>query len=276
VTARPSLLAVGELAVKRFGRAGRAVLAVLLVALVVANALNIGADLVAIGSGMQLLRAGTGVALLPVPAGTRNHFAKDVGNGTIEQAAAGTAGRRLEVDLGDVNGRCFVNNSSIGLYPQIVVRREARERRVPKWVANTIAVYEQLRHGRRLKVDLDGEIHWAWMAFVGNGRYGDGLLDLADRESVTENLLDVRIVKADRPLARLRVVLALLLGRLARSPLVYTMRTRRVSLDVDRDSLEVALDGEVETLATPLIYESQARALTILVAAGDLTDTVVP
>jgi NRAMP (natural resistance-associated macrophage protein)-like metal ion transporter len=49
---------LGELAVKRFHRAGRSILAVLLVALIVANALNIAADLVAIGSGMQLLRAG--------------------------------------------------------------------------------------------------------------------------------------------------------------------------------------------------------------------------
>src|ERR1017187_2145027 len=49
---------LGELAVRRFGRAGRVVLAVLLVALIVANALNIAADLVAIGSGMQLLHAG--------------------------------------------------------------------------------------------------------------------------------------------------------------------------------------------------------------------------
>jgi len=49
---------LGELAVRRFHRAGRAILAVLLVALVVANALNIAADLVAIGSGMQLLHAG--------------------------------------------------------------------------------------------------------------------------------------------------------------------------------------------------------------------------
>jgi len=49
---------LGELAVKRFHRAGRTVLAVLLVALIVANALNIAADLVAIGSGMTLLHAG--------------------------------------------------------------------------------------------------------------------------------------------------------------------------------------------------------------------------
>jgi NRAMP (natural resistance-associated macrophage protein)-like metal ion transporter len=49
---------LGELAVKRFHRAGRAILAVLLAALIVANSLNIAADLIAIGSGMQLLHAG--------------------------------------------------------------------------------------------------------------------------------------------------------------------------------------------------------------------------
>jgi NRAMP (natural resistance-associated macrophage protein)-like metal ion transporter len=49
---------LGELAVRRFSRAGRAIIAVLLVALIVADGLNIAADLVAVGSGMQLLHAG--------------------------------------------------------------------------------------------------------------------------------------------------------------------------------------------------------------------------
>ncbi len=49
---------LGELATKRFGRAGRAILALLLFVLIVANALNIAADLLAVGSGMQLLHAG--------------------------------------------------------------------------------------------------------------------------------------------------------------------------------------------------------------------------
>jgi NRAMP (natural resistance-associated macrophage protein)-like metal ion transporter len=57
-TALATGVGLGELAVKRFHRVGRAVLAVLLVALVLANALNIAADLVAVGSGMQLLDAG--------------------------------------------------------------------------------------------------------------------------------------------------------------------------------------------------------------------------
>lgn len=57
-TALATGISLGELAVKRFERAGRVILGVLLVALIVANALNIAADLVAIGSGMQLLHAG--------------------------------------------------------------------------------------------------------------------------------------------------------------------------------------------------------------------------
>ncbi|MHB1988532.1 MAG: Nramp family divalent metal transporter [Acidimicrobiales bacterium] len=57
-TALATGVGLGELAVRRFHRAGRGILAVLLVVLIVANALNIAADLVAIGSGMQLLRAG--------------------------------------------------------------------------------------------------------------------------------------------------------------------------------------------------------------------------
>ena len=57
-TALATGISLGELAVKRFERAGRVILGALLVALIVANALNIAADLVAIGSGMQLLHAG--------------------------------------------------------------------------------------------------------------------------------------------------------------------------------------------------------------------------
>jgi len=237
----------------------------------IASALEDKVDFVGVAGGdgtirtaAQVLRGGD-IPLLPIPAGTRNHFAKDVGNDSFDKAAAATDGRRMQVDLGDVNGQCFVNNSSIGLYPKIVIRREAKEHRLPKWMANLVAVYEQLRHGHRFQVELDGEVHLAWMAFVGNGQYGEGLLDLSDRESLDQNLLDVRVVKADRPMARTRVVLALMLGRLAGSPLVHQTKARSICLELDRESIEVALDGEVKTLKPPLRYESQPKALLVLV-----------
>jgi undecaprenyl-diphosphatase len=208
----------------------------------------------------------TGTPLLPIPAGTRNHFARDVGVPELDDAVAAAAGgHRREIDVGRVNGHIFVNNSSIGVYPAIVIRRESHQRRVRKGVANVVAVWEQLRHGRRFWVDVAGRRFRVWMVFVGNGRYGEGLLDLADRESLDEHVLDVRVARADRPLARVRILGALFLGRLARSPIMFSVTTPSISLDVNRPSIEVALDGEVERIDTPLCYESVPDALTVLV-----------
>ena len=169
------------------------------------------------------------------------------------------------IDTGCVNGRVFVNNSSIGLYPKIVIRREAHERRLPKGVAQLVAAWEQLRHGRRVTVDLDGRRLRAWLVFVGNGLYGEGLVDLADRDSLDDGLLDVRVVRADRRLARVRVVGAVLLGRLGTSPLIVRERCRACTIDLDRPAVDVALDGEVEVLQTPLRYECAPRSLPVLV-----------
>jgi len=218
-----------------------------------------------VGAAVQVL-VGTGIPLLPIPAGTRNHFARDVGLETIADAAVAAAGGHTRpVDVGEVNGRYFVNNSSIGVYPMIVIRREAHEQRLPKGMANVVAAFEQLRRGHRLSIEVDGTNHRVWLSFIGNGRYGDGLLDLADRESLDEHVLDVRLVSADRPLARLRVVGTLVLGRLARSPLVTRLEATDIVVTVKRRRVEVALDGEVETLESPLRYRSMKGGLVVLV-----------
>jgi diacylglycerol kinase family enzyme len=235
-------------------------------------ALDRGVSFVAVAGGDGTIRSaatvlvGTDTPLLPIPAGTRNHFARDVGVPELDDAVAAAAeGHRRKIDVGRVNDHIFVNNSSIGVYPAIVISREFHERRLRKAVANLVAVWEQLRHGRRFWVDVAGRRVRVWMVFVGNGRYGEGLLDLADRESLDERVLDVRVARADRPLARVRILGALFLGRLARSPLMYCVTTQSISLDVRRPSIEVALDGEVERIETPLFYESVPDALTVLV-----------
>ena len=235
-------------------------------------ALDQGVSFVAVAGGDGTIRSvaavlvGTGTPLLPIPAGTRNHFARDLGVPELDDAvAAAGGGDRLEIDIGRVNGHIFLNNSSIGIYPAIVISREFHQRRVRKGVANLVAVWEQLRHGHRFWVDVAGHRDRVWMVFVGNGRYGEGLLDLADRESLDDHVLDVRIARADRPLARVRILGALFLGRLARSPLMHRVTAPSISLDVRRPSIEVALDGEVERIDTPLCYESVPGALTVLV-----------
>jgi diacylglycerol kinase family enzyme len=238
----------------------------------VTKAVKEGVDFVAVAGGDGTLRCaaeplvGTGVPFLPIPAGTRNHFALAVGLCDFETAAAAAqAGVTRPVDVGEVNGRCFLNNSSLGLYPKLVLRREWQEHRMPKAVAQLVAVWGQIRHGHRFAVRVGAERYRAWLLFVGNGRYGEGLSDLAEREALDEHLLDVRLVRADRPLARTRVVVALLLGRLKRSPLLRTWCSADLELALDRDFVEVALDGEVERFEPPLRYRVLSEALTVLV-----------
>lgn len=238
----------------------------------VRRAVRGGVDFVGVAGGDGTIRAvagelvGTDVALLVIPAGTRNHFAKQLEIGDVAAAqAAVIGGDRRSVDIGMVNGVCFVNNSSLGLYPRIVVSREAKQHRLPKVLANVVALYEQLRRGRRLRVNIDGEQFRAWMVFIGNGRYGDGLLDLTDRASLDDHVLDVRVLRADHPFARARVVLSLLLGRLGRSPHVERRTAVRLQLDVDRRAMDVAVDGEVKRFDPPLRYEIRPAALTVLV-----------
>jgi undecaprenyl-diphosphatase len=241
-----------------------------------ADAVKRGVDFVGVAGGDGTIRCaaqvltGTDVPLLPIPAGTRNHFAKDVGIPEIDDAVDAAKGQVVRVDVGEVNEHRFVNNSSIGIYPRIVVRREAHEKRLPKGVANLVAVWEQVRRrGQRFEVDLDGECYTAWMVFVGNGKYGEGLIDLADRESLDGNELDVRIALADKPLARLRLLLALLFGRLSHSKLLEHTARAGLSIDIHgRDAVDVALDGEVERLETPLRYRSVEGGLAVLVPAG--------
>jgi undecaprenyl-diphosphatase len=244
----------------------------------VAHAIGEQPDFVAVAGGDGTMRGaaqqllGTGVPLLPIPGGTRNHFALAVGVCDLETAAkAAAAGVVRRFDVGDVNGHCFLNNSSVGLYPKLVVKRESYERRMSKRRAQLVAAWEQIRHGHRFRLQMGGRWHRAWLVFVGNGCYGEHLLDFTDRESVGGGVLDVRLVLADRPLARTRVVLALLRG-LDTSPLVVRHTCPAAELGLAVHTVEVALDGEVERIEAPLRYSVRREELAVLVPPDADTD----
>jgi diacylglycerol kinase family enzyme len=238
------------------------------------EALGCGEEPIAVAGGDGTLRgaaevlAGTSVAFLPIPAGTRNHFAREVGLEDLDRVAEALAsGGRRQVTVGFVNDRAFVNNASIGLYPALVRRRERSS--LPKFVAGLKAAAQLLRHGYPIEVELDGKKLEAWLVFVGNGRYGDGFTDLIERESLDEGILDVRVVLSEPPLSRLRVVIHTLLGRLRKSHLVVAHEAASLSIGVEGRHLDVALDGEVIEMEAPLYFEARRSALTVMVPGGD-------
>jgi len=202
-------------------------------------------------------------ALLPIPEGTKNHFARTLGIESLDDAVAATTAEPCCVDLGRVNDRGFVNNASIGFYPFMV---DAREKSwLPKPLALVVATVRALIAGRRISVVLDRRRVTAWLVFVGNDCYGEDVRDIAKRDSVDEHLLDVRVVRADQRLARLRLLGSVLAGRLAMSKVVERRTCTSITVDVaGRARVDVALDGELFCLATPLRFESDGAALRVL------------
>ena len=113
-----------------------------------------GADALAAagGDGTQALVATIAAELdLPfacIPAGTRNHFALDLGvdrDDVVGALDAFVNGGERRVDLAEVNGRVFVNNVSLGLYAEAVQRSGYRDAKI-RTVLDTIPEYSKRRH----------------------------------------------------------------------------------------------------------------------------------
>jgi undecaprenyl-diphosphatase len=183
-------------------------------------------------------------------------------------AAAAEHGGNKRVDVGSVAGQTFVNNASVGFYPGVVRRREERESTMPKWLAAVAATWHACWTERNLTVRLDDERVAAWLVFVGNNRYVENLRDLGSRTRLDEGVLDVGVVRADRRFARVRLIVAILLGRLRRTPVVDRFTCDAVEVAVDaHGTLDVALDGEVVSMSSPLTFETAPGALRVRVPA---------
>lgn len=215
---------------------------------------------------------GTDTPLGVLPVGTLNHFARDVGVGRDVPAAARilATGRIRLVDAAEVNGHLFVNNSSIGLYAHLVELRERHERQWGKWRALVRATLLTLREGHPLpvRVSADGATGTAdtYLLFVGNNRYELDLLRLGRRAALDAGELSVFALIETHWLRLVPHFLRALCERPARRRLFKGRLAREVTVAPDGlRAVEVACDGEVLRLATPLVYRTRPRALRVLV-----------
>jgi diacylglycerol kinase family enzyme len=233
-------------------------------------AVDEGATFVAAIGGDGTLRTtaeallGSATALVPVPGGTRNHFATQVGLDSLDRVVeAIRAGVVTKIDVGDMSGNVFLNNVTAGWYPAMVRRRERLQRKLPKRIANLIAIAIELPRRQRLEVTVNGEHITTWMLFVGNGVYGLSLTEIAEREGLREGLLDVRVLRADGVLAKLRAALVLLTARVDRSPTLVRLIAPCVSVSTRPRDIDVTLDGELTRVWGPLEFSILRGALAI-------------
>ena len=215
---------------------------------------------------------GTETPLGVIPAGTLNHFARDVGVGRDVPAAVQTlaAGHVVSVDVATVNDRLFLNNSSIGLYPHMVEIRRRYESRLGKWRALMHAARLVARHARATEVRFgDGatlESARTYLLFVGNNQYELDLLHLGQRSCLDAGELCCFILKARGRLELLPHVFHHLRGHRPYAHVFRSLCTHELTVIPGRaHRVEVACDGEVFTLAAPLVYSILPRALKVVV-----------
>jgi YegS/Rv2252/BmrU family lipid kinase len=217
--------------------------------------------------------AGTGTVLGILPLGTLNHFARDLGIPTdLDEAAKLIAsGKSRKVDIGEMNGRVFINNSAIGLYPLMVVDRDLQRKRLgrSKRVAMIVASLRMLirfKH-RRLTLTVNEERKGRVdtpLLFVGNNDYRIDIAAAGTRESLDDGELCVLVMRKKTRSGMLAASIRALFGRSRPDDMVRLDSVERLRVSAPRPQLAVSLDGEVVRAEPPLDYRIRKQALRVI------------
>jgi diacylglycerol kinase family enzyme len=230
-----------------------------------------GADLLGVagGDGTQALVAGVasahGLPLLVISAGTRNHFAMDLGLDRADPSRCLDAlrdGVELHVDLGLIGGRPFVNNASFGAYAEIVQSPAYRDdkagtalRMLPDLVTG--------HRGPRLEVRVGGRIVLAGpqAVLVSNNPYETGdIAGLSRRARLDRGVLGVLGVKVGSGAQA-----AALLTPRGQAQGLVRFSAHEVVVDADASRIPVGIDGESVLMPTPVRCTIRPHALRVLV-----------
>jgi len=216
--------------------------------------------------------ADTGIPLGILPLGTRNHFARDLGLPLALDAAIALAVTAISrrVDVGEVNGRVFVNNSSVGLYPDVIEERSRHRwrRRAGKLFATFRATWRVVRSARRRHVLLatreKGLVRDVPFVFIGNNDYDPRFITGRSRAKLDGGELSLWVPKrgASRRIL-LQYLLRALVGRLQKAPDLEHALLPELWLDMGKPRVRVATDGEVVRMRAPLHYRVRPGALRV-------------
>ncbi|MFI2433515.1 diacylglycerol/lipid kinase family protein [Streptomyces sp. NPDC018693] len=229
-----------------------------------------GADLIGVagGDGTQALVAGVAaehdVPFMVLAAGTRNHFAMDLGLDRTDPVSgldALTDGVELRVDLGDIDGRPFVNTVSFGAYAEIVQHPDYRD-------AKAVTTLDHLPGlllggaGATLDVRADGiRLHAPQALLVSNNPYARAdALGGGRRPRLDSGVLGVIGIRVESAAQAAEVAL-----RGERAGSIRSFPALRVEVTADADRIPVAVDGEALTLPSPVVCTLRPRALRVRV-----------
>ena len=211
-------------------------------------------------------------ALGVIPVGTYNHFARDLGLPLDWRVALDVAlnGTTRQVDTARINDRFFVNNVSIGLYPELVARREERGRDYPRWKARLHAAYATLRKYPHVTLAVEteylNEIIRTQVFVVSNNSYDLSRIGIeASRNTLEEGRLSVYWLPQLRRITFMRFLAHYLAGRVKTTPGFRSFRTTRLKVQSARKRLHLGVDGEVVTMPPSLVITIVPKSLLVKV-----------
>jgi diacylglycerol kinase family enzyme len=224
-------------------------------------------------SSVASVVAGTDIVLGVLALGTLNHFAKDIclPIDLDEAMDVIAAGQMRTVDVAEVNGHTFINNSSIGIYPFLVAERtvEQQRRGVGKLAAFGPALIRTLKAAfwQRVRISTEGEPRELRTpcVFVGNNLYD--LAALGRRRDLSSGELCVYVVKQQTRLGLALLPFKVALGMIDRARDIESFRAQHLEIGARRQKIRIAIDGEILEVATPLLYRTRPGALRVLAPA---------
>jgi diacylglycerol kinase family enzyme len=235
-------------------------------------------DVIYVGGGDGTLSTaagclmGTNIALGAVPLGTLNHFARDLGTPLPWREAVRALARaetRL-VDVGEVNGRVFINNCSIGAYAAAVQERDAlrNQHGTAKGWAMARATLAEFRRLRRLRLRIAiGPTTLALrtpFVVVSNNRYSGHVLDHSLRARLDEGRLWIYTTRAGRHLEILRLIWRALLRSIDQVEGLDVRPVTEATITRENRALPIAADGELTDLQPPLRFRIRPQALRVV------------
>jgi undecaprenyl-diphosphatase len=195
--------------------------------------------------------------LLVLAGGTLNHFARDAGTPSLMEAVA--AAERGEAALADVGAVAvergladdpekveliMLNTASIGLYPNLVRRREHLQPALGKPLAGVVAMFRTFAVEKPITLIVNGVRHRLWIMYLGRGRYYPRDHAPLFRPVLDDGVLDVRMMTADESFARLRMLWSVLTGTVATSRITHLTEATRVRVECGTGPMVLAVDGE--------------------------------
>ena len=214
----------------------------------------------------------TEAVLAVIPVGTYNHFAKDLGiplpwREALEVVVSGTT---KQVDTARINDRFFLNNISMGLYPELVAKREAKGRDYPRWKARIFAAWSTLQKYPHIAATLESANHHevvkTHVLMISNNSYDLSRMGIeAPRTGLEEGRLSVYWLPHVPRLVLMSFVAHYLAGRVHSAPGFRSFRTAGVKMQSPRKQLDVGVDGEVMTFQPPLVITTVPQSLLVKV-----------